>query len=253
MSAAGPRPGGRRRRALAAIAAACLGATAAVVVGGSSAAADAGGPSPTPTTSSCPTSNPPNELVLAGGTPQTAQLGAAFATALAVTLANTDGCPLSPSPAGTAITFTAPASRSQRGLPGERRPRGNRRERPVGGRVDDGRRRHDRRQLHDHRQLGLGRRLVHAGEHGHGPPGEARCGRTCRGERHRREGLSASPVGAGARRRRRRRSRAWRSPSASARPASPGRWRASPSGDAQAAATTNSLGHRGLPAPAGRA
>jgi hypothetical protein len=109
MSAAGFRGRGTRRAALAAIAATWLGATAAGVVGGPRAAADV--PlSPTSTAPSCPTSNPPNELVLTGGTPQSAQLGAAFATALAVALANTDGCPLSPTPVGTAITFTAPAS-----------------------------------------------------------------------------------------------------------------------------------------------
>lgn len=108
MSAASPRTSGTRRTA-AAIAAAWLAASAAGVVGGPRAAADVP-VSPTSTAPSCPTSNPPNELVLAGGTPQSAQLGAAFATPLAVALANTDGCPLSPTPVGTAITFTAPAS-----------------------------------------------------------------------------------------------------------------------------------------------
>ncbi len=57
----------------------------------------------------CPASNPPNELLLAAGTPQTAQLNTAFSSALQVTLANTDGCPVTAA-AGTPVTFTAPAS-----------------------------------------------------------------------------------------------------------------------------------------------
>jgi len=68
------------------------------------AAADTSGPS-----SSCPTSNPPNELTLAGGTPQTAQLNTAFATPLQVMLANSNGCPVT-SVVGTPVTFTAPSS-----------------------------------------------------------------------------------------------------------------------------------------------
>jgi hypothetical protein len=58
---------------------------------------------------SCPTSNPPNELMLGGGTPQTAQLGTAFEDPLQVTLANSNGCPVT-SVVGTPITFTAPPS-----------------------------------------------------------------------------------------------------------------------------------------------
>jgi len=60
--------------------------------------------------SSCPSSNPPNELVLVGGTPQTAQLDTGFANPLAVELANTDDCPVTTAVAGTPVTFTAPAS-----------------------------------------------------------------------------------------------------------------------------------------------
>jgi adhesin/invasin len=59
--------------------------------------------------SSCPTSNPPNELTLAGGTPQTAQLDTGFGNPLQVTLANSNGCPVT-SIVGTTVTFTAPAS-----------------------------------------------------------------------------------------------------------------------------------------------
>jgi hypothetical protein len=59
---------------------------------------------------SCPSSNPPNELVLVGGTPQTAQLETPFANPLTVALANTNGCPLTTSVTATAVTFTAPSS-----------------------------------------------------------------------------------------------------------------------------------------------
>ena len=59
---------------------------------------------------SCPSSNPPNELVLAGGTPQTAPLDTGFANPLQVELANTNACPITTSVTGTPVTFTAPAS-----------------------------------------------------------------------------------------------------------------------------------------------
>jgi len=90
-----------------------LGAVVVVVVaipsvgalsGSSRAAADTTGQS-----SSCPTTNPPNELILGGGTPQTAQLDTAFGSSLQVALANTNGCPVT-SVVGTPITFTAPSS-----------------------------------------------------------------------------------------------------------------------------------------------
>src|ERR1700689_4428524 len=58
--------------------------------------------------SSCPTSNPPNELTLAGGTPQTAQLDTGFGSPLQVTLANSNGCPVT-AVVGTTVTFTDPA------------------------------------------------------------------------------------------------------------------------------------------------
>jgi adhesin/invasin len=58
----------------------------------------------------CPTSNAPNELVLLGGSPQTAQLGRQFQSNLQVALANTNGCPLTGSLGGTPITFAAPSS-----------------------------------------------------------------------------------------------------------------------------------------------
>jgi hypothetical protein len=58
---------------------------------------------------SCPSSNPPNELTLTAGTPQTAVLETAFASSLQVALANSDGCPVTGA-AGAAVTFSAPSS-----------------------------------------------------------------------------------------------------------------------------------------------
>ncbi len=57
----------------------------------------------------CPDSNPPNTLVLAGGSGQTAQLGMQFASPLQVKLANTNGCPATGDLAGVNVTFVAPA------------------------------------------------------------------------------------------------------------------------------------------------
>lgn len=58
----------------------------------------------------CPTSNPPNELVLAGGSGQQAQLGKQFEQNLQVELANTNGCPLTGNLAGFTVNFDAPGS-----------------------------------------------------------------------------------------------------------------------------------------------
>jgi protocatechuate 3,4-dioxygenase beta subunit len=58
----------------------------------------------------CPATNVPNELVILGGSPQTAQLGRQFQSNLQVALANTNGCPLTGSLGGTPITFVAPSS-----------------------------------------------------------------------------------------------------------------------------------------------
>jgi hypothetical protein len=58
----------------------------------------------------CPSSNPPNQMTLVAGTPQTATLGTAFASGLQVALANSDGCPVTSAAAGTPVTFSAPAS-----------------------------------------------------------------------------------------------------------------------------------------------
>lgn len=58
----------------------------------------------------CPATNHPNELVLAGGSGQQAQLGKQFAQSLQVQLANTNGCPLTGNLAGITINFDAPGS-----------------------------------------------------------------------------------------------------------------------------------------------
>ncbi len=60
--------------------------------------------------SGCPLSNPPNQMTLVAGTPQTAILGSAFATGLQVALSNSDGCPVTSAAAGIPVTFSAPAS-----------------------------------------------------------------------------------------------------------------------------------------------
>jgi len=68
------------------------------------------GPTGDTGSTSCPSSNPPNELVLAGGTPQTAQLDTGFSNPLQAELANSNGCPITAPVTGTPVTFTAPDS-----------------------------------------------------------------------------------------------------------------------------------------------
>jgi hypothetical protein len=62
------------------------------------------------TGTACPSSNPPNEIVLAGGSGQTAQLGKQFPQNFQAQLANTNGCPLTGNLAGINIDFDAPGS-----------------------------------------------------------------------------------------------------------------------------------------------
>jgi hypothetical protein len=110
--------GGVRRVGLGLILTASLGAAVGMLVGGPAFALGETGGSPTETgksptgtgTSNCPSSNPPNELMLVAGTPQTAILGSAFATGLQVALSNSDGCPVTSAAAGITVTFSAPAS-----------------------------------------------------------------------------------------------------------------------------------------------
>jgi hypothetical protein len=106
---------GGRRAALALLLAAGLGAWAGATAGAPAFASgekrgESGGSSGESTsTSNCPSANPPNELTLVAGTPQTAILGSAFATGLQVALSNSDGCPVT-SAAGVPVTFSAPAA-----------------------------------------------------------------------------------------------------------------------------------------------
>jgi hypothetical protein len=79
-------------------------ATGALVVAGASAATPEGSGG-----AACPSSNPPNEMTLVAGTPQTALVETVFATGLQVALANSDGCPVTGA-AGVPVTFSAPAS-----------------------------------------------------------------------------------------------------------------------------------------------
>ncbi len=60
--------------------------------------------------SECPDSNPPNTLVLVGGSGQTAQIGKAFQANLQVQLVNTNGCPVTGNLAGISVDFVAPSS-----------------------------------------------------------------------------------------------------------------------------------------------
>jgi protocatechuate 3,4-dioxygenase beta subunit len=78
-----------------------LAAAAALIVSGGSARASG---------NVCPTSNPPNELVLASGSGQQAQLGKQFAQNLQVALANTNGCSLTGNLAGATVNFDGPGS-----------------------------------------------------------------------------------------------------------------------------------------------
>ncbi|HMG25299.1 MAG TPA: hypothetical protein VKH36_00650, partial [Acidimicrobiia bacterium] len=75
-----------------------LGVSAGAALGSSPAAADTT-PAAT-TTPSCPTYNPPNTMTLVAGAPQSAKLGAPYATDLQVSISNTNGCPVTTGLAG---------------------------------------------------------------------------------------------------------------------------------------------------------
>ena len=89
---------------------AVAGAFASTLLGSAFPAAAA--PAPGTATASCPASNPPDELTLAGGSPQTAKLDTAFASPFQVALAASNGCPVTTAVAGTTVTFSAPANGS---------------------------------------------------------------------------------------------------------------------------------------------
>lgn len=116
------RRGGRpvvRLAALCLILLAGLGAWAGAIAGAPAFASpersgeDGGSPTGTQTsptgTSNCPSPNPPNQLTLVAGTPQTTTLDTAFGGGLQVALSNSDGCAVTGA-AGVAVTFSAPAT-----------------------------------------------------------------------------------------------------------------------------------------------
>ncbi|HWB21676.1 MAG TPA: hypothetical protein VG652_02175 [Gaiellaceae bacterium] len=84
-------------------------AALALVTGIGVSGAIIGGPAPA-SADTCPASNPPNELLLSSGSPQTARLHQPFGETLQVTLANTNGCSVTTNQTGVAVTFTAPSS-----------------------------------------------------------------------------------------------------------------------------------------------
>jgi hypothetical protein len=110
--------GAVRAAGLGLILAASLSAAVGMLASGPAAASEEAGGSPGETgaspagagTSSCPSSNPPNQMTLVAGTPQTTTLQSAFASGLQVALTNSDGCPVTSAAAGVPVTFSAPAS-----------------------------------------------------------------------------------------------------------------------------------------------
>jgi protocatechuate 3,4-dioxygenase beta subunit len=80
------------------------------LVGAPALASGGTGGSPGEGGTTCPSSNPPNQMTLVAGTPQTTTLGTVFATGLQVALSNSDGCPVTSAAAGIPVTFSAPAN-----------------------------------------------------------------------------------------------------------------------------------------------
>lgn len=103
---------GSRRIALGLLVAGSLGASTGAIAPAFAAMgkSDEGGGSPggSTFTSSCPSPNPPNQLTLVAGTPQTTTLDAVFASGLQVALTNSDGCAVTDA-AGVPVTFSATA------------------------------------------------------------------------------------------------------------------------------------------------
>jgi hypothetical protein len=88
----------------------CVGVAIATLVWGALPAEGETEPQSSPGAASCPSQNPPNELTLAAGTPQTSMLGSAFATNLQVAFTNSNGCPLTTAVAGIPVAFSAPST-----------------------------------------------------------------------------------------------------------------------------------------------
>jgi protocatechuate 3,4-dioxygenase beta subunit len=103
-----------RRTALALLIAAGLGASTGAIAGApafatSERSGESGGSlGESTSTSNCPSPNPPNQLTLIAGTPQTTTLDTAFASGLQVALTNSDGCAVTGA-AGVSVMFSAPA------------------------------------------------------------------------------------------------------------------------------------------------
>jgi hypothetical protein len=106
---------GGRRAALALLLVAGPGAWAGAIAGAPALASgepggdNGGSPGENTPTASCPSPNPPNQLTLIAGTPQTTTLDTAFASGLQVALTNSDGCAVTGA-AGVPVTFSAPAA-----------------------------------------------------------------------------------------------------------------------------------------------
>jgi hypothetical protein len=100
--------GTRTRRWLAVSAG--VGVAVATLAGGAFAAEGETVPPSGSGEASCPSHNPPTELTLAAGTPQTATFGTPFATNLQVALTNSNGCPVTTAVAGIPVTFSAPST-----------------------------------------------------------------------------------------------------------------------------------------------
>jgi hypothetical protein len=100
----------RAWRWLAASAGVGVAIAALMLAGGALAANGESGPPGNSGEAICPSRNPPNELTLAAGTPQTATLGTPFATSLQVAFTNSNGCPVTTAVAGFPVTFSAPAT-----------------------------------------------------------------------------------------------------------------------------------------------
>jgi hypothetical protein len=118
MTRIAPSADGVRKVGLVLILSASLGTAVGMLAGGPAFASGESGAAPaesgnSPTgagTSNCPSTNPPNQLTLVAGTPQTTTLQSAFATELQAALTNSNGCPVTSAAAGVPVTFSAPSS-----------------------------------------------------------------------------------------------------------------------------------------------